>query len=97
MSNSIINTRLSTISSLFNHLIDQQIVKINPATGVKRMKREYDTVKSKCLSIEEARKLIGLRSQGLRSQRRTDNIPQRKVFFFVLLWGMLRTGLWDFS
>ena len=53
-----INTRLSALSSLFNHLVDQQVVKHNPVAGVKRMREEYERVKTKCLSAEEARKLL---------------------------------------
>jgi len=44
-----INNRLSSISSLFNHLIDQQVVKINVAQGVKRMPVNSSRVEVKVL------------------------------------------------
>jgi site-specific recombinase XerC len=47
--------RLSAISSLFNHLIDQQVVKINVAQGVKRMPVNASRVEAKVLTPEEVR------------------------------------------
>ncbi len=53
-----INNRLSAISSLFNHLIDKQIVKINVAQGVRRMRVNTDRVEAKVLTPEEVRILL---------------------------------------
>lgn len=55
-----VNNRLSAISSLFNHLIDQQICKINPAQGVRRLRQEYSGVKAKCLSRDEVRRILDI-------------------------------------
>lgn len=53
-----INNRISAVSSLFNHLIDKQIVKINPAQGIKRMRVNNDRVGSKVLTPEQARRML---------------------------------------
>lgn len=53
-----INNRLSAISSLFNHLIDQQVVKVNVAQGVKRMKINSERVEAKVMTPEEVRKML---------------------------------------
>lgn len=53
-----VNNRLSSISSLFNHLIDQQVVKINVAQGVKRMKINSERVEAKVMTPDEVRRLI---------------------------------------
>jgi integrase/recombinase XerD len=53
-----INTKLSAVSSLFEYLIHKGQIKINPAKGVKRLREEYDRVKSKCLSKSEARLIM---------------------------------------
>jgi len=53
-----VNNRLSAISSLFNFLIEKQIVKFNPTLGVKRKPVNHTTVKSKCLSKDEVTRLI---------------------------------------
>lgn len=67
-----INNRLSAISSLFNHLIDKQVVKINVAQGVRRMKINSDRVEAKVLSPEEVRKMLDapdqFKLQGLRDK-----------------------------
>ncbi len=67
-----INNRLSAISSLFNHLIDKQVVKINVAQGVRRMKINSDRVEAKVLLPEEVRKMLGIpdpmKLQGLRDK-----------------------------
>lgn len=67
-----INNRLSAISSLFNHLIDKQVVKINVAQGVKRMKINSDRVEAKVLTPEEVRKMLNcpdpFKKQGLRDK-----------------------------
>ena len=67
-----INNRLSAISSLFNHLIDQQVVKINVAQGVKRMPVNSSRVEAKVLAPVEVRKLLNSpdlsKLQGLRDK-----------------------------
>ncbi|MCF6245880.1 MAG: tyrosine-type recombinase/integrase [Desulfobacula sp.] len=67
-----INNRLSAISSLFNHLIDKQVVKINVAQGVRRMKINSDRVEAKVLSPKEVRKMLSIpdpfKLQGLRDK-----------------------------
>ena len=67
-----INNRLSAISSLFNHLIDRQVVKVNVAQGVKRLPVNASRVEAKVLSPNEVRRLLETpdttRLQGLRDQ-----------------------------
>lgn len=67
-----INNRLSALSSLFNHLIEHQMMQINPVQAVKRMKINSDRVEAKVLSLEEVRKMLNapdLRTlQGLRDR-----------------------------
>nr|WP_319491042.1 tyrosine-type recombinase/integrase [uncultured Desulfobacter sp.] len=53
-----INNRLSAISSLFNHLIDKQVVKINVAQGVRRMPVNADRVEAKVMTPDEVRKML---------------------------------------
>jgi integrase/recombinase XerD len=60
LSPSTVNNRLSAISSLFKHLIEQQIVKINPVIGVKRSRMNYDVVKSRRLKKQDVSDLFGL-------------------------------------
>lgn len=67
-----INNRLSAISSLFNHLIDKQVVKINVAQGVRRMRVNTDRVEAKVLTPEEVRKMLDapdpFKLQGIRDK-----------------------------
>lgn len=67
-----INNRLSALSSLFDHLIVHQIVKINPVQAVRRMRINTDRVEAKALSTEEVRSMLDLpdidRLQGLRDR-----------------------------
>lgn len=67
-----INNRLSAISSLFNHLIDKQVVKINVAQGVRRMRINSDRVEAKVLMPEEVRKMLEapdpFKLQGIRDK-----------------------------
>ncbi|MBU1344506.1 MAG: tyrosine-type recombinase/integrase [Proteobacteria bacterium] len=67
-----INNRLSAISSLFNHLIDKQVVKINVAQGIRRMRVNSDRVEAKVLSPEEVRKMLDIpdpfKLQGIRDK-----------------------------
>ncbi|RAP32729.1 integrase [Candidatus Marinamargulisbacteria bacterium SCGC AAA071-K20] len=53
-----INNRLSALSSLFSHLIEKQVLQINPVLGVKRLKDEYHLVKSKCINTQDVSKLL---------------------------------------
>lgn len=53
-----INNRLSAISSLFNHLIDNQVVKVNVAQGVRRMPVNSDRVEAKVMTPGEVRKML---------------------------------------
>lgn len=53
-----INNRLSAISSLFNHLIDNQVVKVNVAQGVRRMPVNADRVEAKVMTPGEVRKML---------------------------------------
>lgn len=73
---STINTRLASLSSLFKHLVEKQIVKINPANGVQRMKKDYKKVTSRALVDNEVsailnqpnlETLIGLRDKAILS------------------------------
>lgn len=57
-SNATINTRLSALSSFYAHLMESQLIRENPVSGVKRMKDQYSTVKTKCLTKEEARRML---------------------------------------
>lgn len=73
-----INNRLSALSSLFNHLIDQQVLRINPVQAVKRMRINADRVEAKVLSPGEVRQML--------------NAPDRLTFKGVrdrLLMGIL--------
>lgn len=67
-----INNRLSAISSLFNHLIDQQVVKTNVAQGVKRMPVNASRVEAKVLTPDEVRRMLNApdlsKLQGLRDR-----------------------------
>lgn len=74
--NATINNRLSALSSLFKHLIEKQLMNINPVYGVKTMKKDYTKVKSRALSNMEVNamleapdtnKLIGLRDKAMLS------------------------------
>lgn len=53
-----INNRLSALSSLFNNLIEHQVVKINPVQSIKRMKINSDRVEAKALSPGEVRNML---------------------------------------
>lgn len=72
MSPRTVNNRLSAISSLFDHLIDKQIVKINPAKGIKRMRVNHDRVEAKVLTPQEVRNLLDApdpnKRQGVRDR-----------------------------
>jgi integrase/recombinase XerD len=67
-----INNRLSALSSLFNHLIEHQVVFINPVQSVKRMRINSNRVEAKVLSPRQARRMINapdlLKGQGIRDR-----------------------------
>ena len=67
-----INNRLSALSSLFNHLIQHQVIRINPVQAVKRMRINSDRVEAKVLSPQEVRKMFNApdrtKLQGLRDR-----------------------------
>jgi len=58
LSAATINTRLATLSSIYKELIEQQVLKINPVYGVRRMAKEYHKVKSRRLSSDEANRIL---------------------------------------
>lgn len=53
-----INNRLSAVSSLFTHLIREQIIKINPVIGIKRMKINSKRVEAKVLTPKQVRSML---------------------------------------
>lgn len=74
--NSSINSRLAGLSSLFKHLIEKQIIKVNPVYGVKAMQKNYRKVSSRALNNQEVqailnqpntKKLLGLRDKAILS------------------------------
>jgi site-specific recombinase XerD len=76
LSKATINTRLSSLSSLFKHLIENQKIVNDPTRGVKRMRKDYQKVKSRILDDWEVEammnqpkddKLIGLRDKAILS------------------------------
>ncbi|WP_242637431.1 tyrosine-type recombinase/integrase [Desulfobacter hydrogenophilus] len=75
-----INNRLSAISSLFNHLIDNQVVKINVAQGVRRMPVNSDRVEAKVLTPEEVRKMLNAPNTD-KLQGRRDKAILSTLFF----------------
>lgn len=75
-----INNRLSAISSLFNHLIDKQIVKINVAQGVRRMPVNSDRVEAKVMTPDEVRKMLDAPDTG-KLQGRRDKAILATLFF----------------
>ena len=50
-----INNRMSAISSLFSHLTDKQLIKHNPAKGLRRLKVDQQRVESKVMTPEQMR------------------------------------------
>jgi integrase/recombinase XerD len=72
--NSSINNRMAGLSSLFKHLIEKQIIKVNPVYGVKAMQKNYRKVSSRALNNQEVQailnqpntsKLLGLRDKAI--------------------------------
>ena len=58
MENRTINTRISALSSLFNHLIEKQIVKINPTRGIMKMRVNSKKVESRALEDHEVEAIL---------------------------------------
>jgi site-specific recombinase XerD len=53
-----INTRLTTLSSMFNDLVGNQALNINPVQGVRRLPLNYDRVEAKTMTPEQVRVLL---------------------------------------
>ena len=53
-----VNTRISAISSLFKHLCERQVVRINPTTGVKRPRVDSGQVKTPVITPEQVRRML---------------------------------------
>ena len=53
-----VNNRLSALSSLFDHLVERQILRTNPVRSVKRMKINDDRVEARVLGPDEARRML---------------------------------------
>ena len=53
-----VNNRLSALSSLFNHLVDQQLMRYNPVKGIRRLRVNNNRVESKCLTPSEGRLML---------------------------------------
>jgi site-specific recombinase XerD len=61
---------MASLSSLFNHLCEKQIVSTNPVKGLKRPKVDQTTVKTPALTVEQVRAILDApnknTSKGLR-------------------------------
>ena len=53
-----VNNRLTTISSVFNDLIANQVVTVNPAMGVRRLPINHDRVEAKTMTPEQVRNML---------------------------------------
>jgi len=53
-----VNNRLTTISSVFNHLIANQEVQANPAQGVRRLPVNHNRVEAKTMTPEQVRAML---------------------------------------
>ena len=78
-----INNRLSAIPSLFNHLIDKQIVKINVAQGVRRMPVNSDRVEAKVMTPHEVRKML-----DSPDAERLNGIRDKAILATLFLYGV---------
>lgn len=58
-----VNNRLTTISSVFNDLIANQVVMVNPAQGVRRLPVNHDRVEAKTMTPEQVRKMLNAPDQ----------------------------------
>ncbi|MEW7009930.1 tyrosine-type recombinase/integrase [Lentilitoribacter sp. EG35] len=69
-SNSTVVTRLSAVSSMFQHLCERQVAPKNPVSGVKRPKVSSQTVKTPALATHQVRAMLDMPDtstlQGLR-------------------------------
>jgi len=72
--NKSINTKMSALSSLFDKLVEEQILKYNPVKSVRRLKDKYDEVaaiyitksaQEEMLSAPDASTLSGLRDKSI--------------------------------
>lgn len=57
-SNNTVNARLSSLSSLYKHLLETGNVSKNPVLGVKRKKVAKDTVQTSVITAEEVRQVL---------------------------------------
>ena len=57
-SNRTVNNRMASLSSLFNHLCEKQIVSTNPVKGLKRPKVNQTTIKTPALTTEQVRNIL---------------------------------------
>ena len=57
-SNRTVNNRMASLSSLFNHLCEKQLVSTNPVKGLKRPKVNQSTIKTPALTIEQVRAIL---------------------------------------
>lgn len=55
---STVQNRLSALSSLFKHLCEQQVLRFNPTTGVKRPRSNQGQVKAPLLTRSQVRQLL---------------------------------------
>ena len=53
-----VQNRLAALSSLFKHLCEQQVIRFNPTTGVRRPKGNHDQVKAALLTRNQVRALL---------------------------------------
>jgi len=59
-----INNRLTTLSSMFNDLVGNQVVAVNPVQGVRRLSINYDRVEAKTMTPEQVRTMLDAPDQG---------------------------------
>ncbi|RAP36869.1 hypothetical protein DID80_04850 [Candidatus Marinamargulisbacteria bacterium SCGC AAA071-K20] len=76
-----INCKMSALSSLFQNLMSQQIVSVNPFSGVERMKEEYTSTKSLDLDIGSVRHMLSAMDTTTLKGIRDKAIMN--IFFFV--------------
>jgi len=57
-SNRTVNNRMASLSSLFNHLCEKQIVHTNPVKGLKRPKVNQTIIKTPALTVEQVRAIL---------------------------------------
>lgn len=58
LSNRTINNRLASLSTLFDSLINEQIMKHNPAKAIKRFRVNHEKVESRVFSNDEVRAML---------------------------------------